>query len=230
MAGFVAERGGFQGFWGSFGERVLGRAGSRAMGQGQLRNGAFGTWEFGRRCSTGLLEMFLVEHGGAAGRMIRAGGPGDGSSGPSGLRRAAGCLIRGVARDTPYKAWDWRGLSWCHTRVQELEFGGPLSNWVVSNVKTREITPYRTYSASTWFQGSFHPRWTASRRKLDRAPPATAGGVGQRQLRNLTACPAGWDRAGQDGWPRPGDASRGSGCGGGTEHGAADSGTPAPLR
>ena len=66
----------------------------------------------------------------------------------------------------PYKGWDWRGLSWCHTRVQELEFGGPLSNWVVSNVKTREMTPYRTYSASTWVPGQLPPPLDSARNEI----------------------------------------------------------------
>lgn len=38
-AGFVAENGEFRG---QFRQYLLGRAGSRGMGQGQLRNGAFG--------------------------------------------------------------------------------------------------------------------------------------------------------------------------------------------
>ena len=60
--GFIAERGDFRGFSGWSRERVLGRVGSSAVGQGQLRNVPRGTWQVGRRCSTPLLEMFLVEH------------------------------------------------------------------------------------------------------------------------------------------------------------------------
>ena len=87
--GFVAEKGEFQGVRGQFGQHFLRRAGSRVMGQDQLRNVPRGTWRFCGRWGTALLEMFLVEHGGAAGLMIRPGGPGDGCHGPSGLRAAA---------------------------------------------------------------------------------------------------------------------------------------------
>ena len=56
-AGFVAGNGDSRGFRGRFGERVYGRVGSSAMGQRQVRNGAFETSGFRERWGTALLEM-----------------------------------------------------------------------------------------------------------------------------------------------------------------------------
>ena len=89
-------------------------------------------------------------HGGAAGRVIHPGGRGDGSAGRPVCGERRGCLIKGDSRVTPYKARDFQRCRVCHTRVQEFTFGGQLSKVSVSNVKSGKISPYRTYSASTW--------------------------------------------------------------------------------
>ncbi len=60
------------------------------------------------------------------------------------------CLIRGDARVTPFRARVYRRPQGCPTRVQGLGVGGQLSKLSVSNVKSGELGPYRTYSASTW--------------------------------------------------------------------------------
>ena len=93
-----------------FGQRVLGRAGSSAMGHGQLGNGEFETRASPGRCSMALLEMFLVEHERRDGARRLPQGPDDGfragrrdGRGRSGCTRSPGraasrCPIPGGCR------------------------------------------------------------------------------------------------------------------------------------
>ena len=96
------------------------------------------------------------------------------------------CLIRGDARVTPYVARGFRRRQVCHTRVQELAFGGQLTKVCVSNVKSGEIGPYRRYSASTWVPEQLPAPLDSARNEIGQLSIGESGGVGQCQLRNWT--------------------------------------------
>ena len=104
----------------------------------------------GRVRTAPCLEIALLQSGpeGAVSRWPGSGSaiPGQAVDGPD-----------GDVRVTPYRAQGFWRQQVCPTRVQELAFGGQLSKVSVSNVKSGEISPYRTYSASTWVPGQIPP-------------------------------------------------------------------------
>ena len=83
--------------------------------------------------------------------MTRSGRPGDGFPGQSAAQE-----VDGVQADTcvrPYEARNVRRSPECPTHVQGFEVDGQVSNAVQLNLKSGEISPYRTYSASTLVPG-----------------------------------------------------------------------------
>ena len=130
--------------------------------------------------------------GGAAGRMILPGGPGDGWGGPASLR-SRGLTALTVTRASPL--------------IRPGSFGGgkcvlPVySNWDLldscpsgpsQTLNRGKSPPTGRIQRALGFQGSFQPRWTVPRWDSDSCPLGYAGGGGQRQERIRTVVHSAW--------------------------------------
>ena len=180
---------------------------SGAMGHCPIGDGAFGTW--GR------------------------GGPDDPSGrGGRWFTRPGQPAVEAVdspdgdVRVTPYEARSFRRRQVCHTRVQELAFGGQLSNTVQSNVKSGEIGPYWTYSAITWVPGQLPPPLDSARNEIGQLSSGIWAWCWTAPATKSDSLSRRWDRVGRDGWPVLGGGSRRVRAGGGdADLGAGDSRT-----
>ena len=133
------------------------------------------------------------------------------------------------ARVTLYVARDGRQSPGCHTRVQGFGLGGRVSNSVRLNLKSRGISPYRTYSASTWVPeqlpapldsarneigqcatGDGGRLWTMPATKLDSLSSGCKRGRAERFAGAVRGCPADRGRPRRPPW-RPGGPGDGEG-------------------
>ena len=116
-----------------------------------------------------------------------------------------------ISRDLrviPFRAADLDRPIRCHTRVQEMEVGGQVSNVVQLNLKSGEITPYWTGSASTWVPVRVPTPLDSARYEIGQLSSGVDGCRWTVPRWKSDSCPVGRCRAAGDGERRP-ERSRG---------------------